>query len=163
MTEFGHTQQSLATMVAKDRSTIANLLRILQLPSSVKQMLREGSLTVGQARPLLKLTDEKIILRIAEEIRTKGLSARDIEQQMRELSPQGVAGDTTRQGRQNRSETSDTRPSEVRALETDLRTHLQTDVSIDWTQRGKGSIKISFYSSEDLERIATLLSTADRQ
>lgn len=163
MTEFGHTQQSLATMVAKDRSTIANLLRILQLPSSVKQMLREGSLTVGQVRPLLKLSDEKIILRIAEEIRTKGLSARDIEQRMRELSPQGVADETSRRTRQKRSDTSDTRPSDVRALENSLRSQLQTDVLIDWSQPGKGSIKISFYSTEDLERISALLSTVDRQ
>lgn len=163
MTEFGHTQQTLATMVAKDRSTIANLLRVLQLPPPVKQMLREGSLTVGQARPLLKLSDDKIILRMAEEIRTKGMSARDIEQQMRELSPQGVAGDTSRRERQRRSDIADTRPSEIRALENQLRTHLQTDVSIDWTQLGKGSIKISFYSSEDLERISTLLSAVDRQ
>ena len=163
MTEFGHTQQSLATMVAKDRSTIANLLRILQLPSPVKQMLREGSLTVGQTRPLLKLSDEKIILRIAEEIRSKGLSAREIEQQMRELSPEGVAGDTSRRARQKGSDTSDTRPSEVRALENSLRTQLQTDVFIDWTRPGKGSVKISFYSAEDLERISTLLSTANRQ
>ena len=168
MTEFGHTQQSLAAMVAKDRSTIANLLRILQLPSPVKQMLREGFLTVGQARPLLKLSDEKVILRIAEEIRSKGLSARDIEQRMREVSPQGVAGEASRRAQPKRSDTSDTRPSEVRALENNLRTQLQTDVSIDWAQSGKGSvtkgsIKISFYSAEDLERISTLISTANRQ
>ena len=159
MSEFGHTQQTLATMVAKDRSTIANLLRILQLPSAVRQMLREGSLTVGQARPLLKLSDEKTIVRIAEEIHTKGLSARDIEQQMRTLSPHGVAGKTSQRTRQGHSDT-DTRPSEVRTLENRLRTQLQTDVSIDWSSRGKGSIKISFYSTEDLERLSVLLATA---
>ena len=163
MTEFGHTQQSLATMVAKDRSTIANLLRILQLPSAVKQMLQEGSLTIGQARPLLKLSDEKVILRIAEEIRDKGLSARDVEQQMSELSPKGVPDPTSRRARHKRSDTSDTRPSEIRALENSLRAQLQTDVSIDWSSFGKGSIKISFYSTEDLERISALLSTADQR
>lgn len=163
MTEFGHTQQSLATMVAKDRSTIANLLRILQLPPAVKQMLQGGSLTVGQARPLLKLSDEKIILRFAEEIRDRGLSARDIEQQMSELSPKGVPDQTSRRARRKHSDTSDTRPSEIRALENSLRAQLQTDVLIDWSSLGKGSITISFYSTEDLERISALLSTVDQR
>ncbi len=163
ISEFGHTQQSLATMVAKDRSTIANLLRILHLPAAVKQMLREGSLTVGQARPLLGLNDEKVILRIAEEIRARGLSARDIEQQMRELSPRKVGGKISPESRQKHSGVGDTRPSEVRALENRLRRHLQTDVLIAWSPDGKGVIKISFYSTEDLERISELLSTGDRQ
>jgi ParB family transcriptional regulator, chromosome partitioning protein len=163
MSEFGHTQQSLATMVAKDRSTIANLLRILQLPIAVKQMLREGSLTVGQARPLLTLSDEKVILKTAEEIRSKGLSARDIEQKMRELSPRKVAGKVSPQGQQKQMGVADTRLAEVRALENSLRSYLQTDVLVDWGTGGKGTIKISFYSTEDLQRISELLSTSDRR
>lgn len=163
ISEFGHTQQSLATMVAKDRSTIANLLRILQLPYGVKEMLREGSLTVGQARPLLKLTDEKIILKIAEEIRAKGLSARDVEQRMRDPSPRKVTDKSSQESRQKQLDTTDARPSEIRALENSLRSHLQTDVSIAWNSGGKGTINISFYSNEDLERISELLSTPDRQ
>jgi len=82
--EFGHTQQTVASMVGRDRSTIANMLRVLQLPIVVLQMLRDGLLTIGQARPLLGLMDEKKILDLAHETAKKRLSAREIEQRVRE-------------------------------------------------------------------------------
>jgi ParB family chromosome partitioning protein len=84
--EFGHTQQTVASMVGRDRSTIANMLRILQLPIVVLQMLRDGLLTTGQARPLLGLMDEKKIVDLAHETTKKSLSAREIEQRVREGS-----------------------------------------------------------------------------
>jgi ParB family chromosome partitioning protein len=149
--EFGHTQQTIASMVGRDRSTIANMLRILQLPTIVRQMLRDGLLTIGQARPLLGLMDEKKILDLAHETTRKGLSAREIEQRVREGSEKA----TTR--KRGRPQKADTRPAELRRIEESLRRYLQTDVSLAVTSGEKGSIRISFYSAEDLERIVELL------
>jgi ParB family chromosome partitioning protein len=149
--EFGHTQQTVASMVGCDRSTIANMLRILQLPTIVRQMLRDGLITMGQARPLLGLMDEKKILELAHETTRKGLSAREIEQRVRE----GSEKTTTR--KRGRPQKADTRPAELRSIEERLRRYLQTDVSVAAVSGQKGSIKISFYSTDDLERIVELL------
>src|ERR1051326_992733 len=83
ITEFAHTQQTVASMVGRDRSTIANMLRLLQLPDKVRQMIRDGVLSPGQARPLLTLSDEARIIELAREVVNKGLSARDVEQRVR--------------------------------------------------------------------------------
>ena len=158
--EFGHSQQTVAELVGKDRSTIANALRILQLPNVIRQMIRDGLLAAGHARPLLGLHDEARMLELAREITKKGLTARDIEQRVRE-SPQPTAGHKPKRGRPVRV---DSRSAEVRRLEERLRRYLQTDVSVVCDLKGQGSIKISFYSGEDLERIAeTMGLTEDPQ
>lgn len=149
--EFGHTQQTVASLVGRDRSTIANMLRLLQLPTALRQMLRDGLLTVGQARPLLGLQDETKITGLAHEIVKKGLSARDIEKRVRENSEKPAI---RKRGRPRKP---DGRPIELRSIEEQLRRHLQTDVVITLAQSEKGSIRISFYSPDDLERIVELL------
>jgi len=151
ITEFGHTQQSVASMVGRDRSTIANMLRVLQLPPAVRQMVREGVLTVGHARPLLTLGDDAGMVELAHEIIKKGLTAREIEQRVRKSARPTTA---QRRGRPRRL---DSRPAELRNLEDDLRRYLQTDVVITAAVHGKGSLKVSFYSTEDLERITDLI------
>jgi ParB family chromosome partitioning protein len=145
--QFGHTQQSVATMVGKDRSTVANVLRILQLPVPVRKLLQEGQLTAGQARPLLALEDERRITALAREIVSKGLSARDVERQVRSATAEkGVRGP-------GRPKKSDNRSADVKSLEQQLRKHFQTDVSIAVQPKGRGSITIAFYSAEDFERV----------
>jgi ParB family chromosome partitioning protein len=156
--EFGHTQQSIGTMVGRDRSTVANMLRILQLPASVQQMVREGVLTVGQARPLLGLSDETRIVELARETVKKSLSARDIEQRVRESSQSGQVSGTRKRGRPQKL---DSRSADVRDVEERLRRRLQTDVSISPTALNKGFIKVSFYSAEDLERLTVLMGLTD--
>lgn len=155
--EFGHTQQTVASMVGRDRSTIANMLRILQLPTIIRQMLRNGLLTSGQARPLLGLMDKKKMVALARETTRKGLSAREIEQRVREESEKPA---TRKRGRPQKT---DTRPAELRNIEERLRRHLQTDVSVAVALSQKGSIRISFYSADDLERIVELLGLANPQ
>lgn len=151
MAEFGYTQQTVATMVGRDRSTIANMLRVLQLPQLVRQMLRDGQLAIGHARPLLGLGNEGRMISLAHEIVDKGLSARDIEQRVRQQAPTPATRKRSRQPKE------DSRPPELRRLEDQLRRHLQTDVSIATSSPERGTIKISFYSPEDLERITDLL------
>lgn len=153
--EFGHTQQTVGSMVGRDRSTIANMLRILQLPASVRQMVRDGALTVGHVRPLLGLNDEARIVELARETVKKGLSARDIEQRVRE-SPH-VGAESDRKHKRGRPHKVDSRPADLRNLEERLRHYLQTDVSVTPTTAVKGFIKIAFYSAEDLERVTDLI------
>ncbi len=153
--DFGHTQQTVGSMVGKDRSTVANMLRILHLPAAVRQMVRDGILTVGHVRPLLGLNDETKITDLAHEISSKGLSAREIEQRVREVAqPGSQPGEKRKRGRPSKA---NSRSPDVRDLEERLRRYLQTDVFLTPTGQSKGFIKISFYSAEDLERITDVM------
>jgi ParB family transcriptional regulator, chromosome partitioning protein len=155
--QFGHTQQTVATMVGKDRSTVANVLRILQLPAPVRKLLQDGELTPGQARPLLGLDDEIRITTLAREIVSKGLSARDVERHVRSTAP-------TKPSRgPGRPKKSDNRSADVKSLEQQLRKHFQTDVSITAQPNGRGSVTIAFYSAEDFERILELVGVRNNQ
>ncbi len=149
--EFGYTQQTVATIVGKDRSTVTNILRILQLPPSVRELLQEGQLTAGQARPLLGLNDTSRITAFARQIVNNGWSAREVERRVK-ASGEGKTG-----GKPARLALTDARPAEIRSVEQRLRKHLQTDVAISLKPHNKGSITIEFYSPEDLERVLELI------
>jgi ParB family chromosome partitioning protein len=77
--EHGHTQESLASRVGKDRSTVANALRLLKLPPAVRAMVREGRLNMGHARALLGLESDHSIERLARQAASRGLSVRQVE------------------------------------------------------------------------------------
>ncbi|MBA2669307.1 MAG: ParB/RepB/Spo0J family partition protein, partial [Gemmatimonadetes bacterium] len=77
--EFELTQQQVADAVGKDRSTIANFLRLLNLPASVRRMVQEGQLTLGHARALLSLDGERQMVELAREAAAKGMSVREVE------------------------------------------------------------------------------------
>jgi ParB family chromosome partitioning protein len=79
MAEHGHTQESLSSRVGKDRSTVANALRLLKLPPSVRAMVREGRLSMGHARALLGLDDDQAIERLARHAASRRLSVRQVE------------------------------------------------------------------------------------
>jgi ParB family chromosome partitioning protein len=155
--DFGHTQQSVATMVGKDRSTVANTLRILQLPQTVRQLIEQGKLSAGQARPLLGLSDEARITQFAKTTVEKGWSAREVERQVRDIE----APADTRGPRRGRPSHTESNSPEVRNLEQRLRKHLQTDVSITLKTTSRGSLAIEFYSAEDLERLTHLMGLPD--
>ena len=142
-------------MVGKDRSTVANVLRILQLPSMVRTFIEEGHLTAGQARPLLGLPDEARITTFARLTVQKGWSAREVEQRVREIGTSDASvGTKTKRGRPPKI---DSRPAEVRNLEQRLRKHLQTDVTITLKSGNRGTLNVEFYSPEDLERVTELM------
>jgi len=152
--DFGYTQVTVATMVGKDRSTIANVLRILQLPVQVRELIETGRLTAGQARPLLSLPDEDRITTFARLAVERGWSAREIEHQVREI---GNAEPEKAKRKPGRPAKVDSRPAELRSLEQRLRKHLQTDVTITLKKSSRGSINVEFYSPEDLERVTEMM------
>ncbi|NUO64612.1 MAG: ParB/RepB/Spo0J family partition protein [Gemmatimonadaceae bacterium] len=147
--EFGMTQQQVADIVGKDRSTVANILRVLSLPASVRRLVAEGQLTLGHARALLALPNEREITAAANEIVARGLTVRDVER----LARDGGKGKPARPDRGG----VDTRPPEVRRIEDQLRKRLQTDVQVALAGKEKGELRIPFYSADDLERVLDLL------
>lgn len=149
--DFGYTQQMVATMVGKDRSTVANVIRILQLPDSVRKLVETGDLTAGQARPLLGLEDTSRMKDLARTAVEKGWSAREIERRVRESTGPRAQGSPGRPLKEDKGS------AEVRSLEQRLRKYLQTDVTIALKDTTRGTLTISFYSPEDLERIMELI------
>lgn len=158
--EFGLTQQQVADAVGKDRSTIANFLRVLSLPTPVRQMLNDGLITLGHARALLALVDDRRMIDFANEAIANQLSVREIERRVREAneSPSTPGGDRQRATRpQPLPEPSHQANPELRSIEDQLRHHLQTDVHLALTGKEKGVLRIGFYSSDDLERLLELI------
>jgi ParB family transcriptional regulator, chromosome partitioning protein len=146
--DFGLTQQRVADIIGKDRTTIANTLRVLQLPVSVRHMVQQGDLTLGHARALLAFEDERAITDVAREVVAKGLSVRDVEARAKRVRPEK---------RHPIVKTHNRSYSEIQRLEEQLRRHLQTDIAITVSRDYRGSIAISFYSAEDLERLLDLI------
>jgi ParB family chromosome partitioning protein len=153
--DFGLTQQQIAETVGKDRTTIANMLRLLQLPESVRRLLQEGQLTMGHAKVLLGLDDPAKIAGLAREIVNDGLTVREVERRLRE-----VVG--TRRGKKSgRPRAIDRQSPELKRIEDRLRRFLQTDAVIKVGPRNRGTLTIHFYSADDLERLLELLSVPD--
>jgi ParB family chromosome partitioning protein len=157
--EFGLTQQQVADAVGKDRSTIANFLRVLSLPAPVRQMLSEGLLTLGHARALLALLDDRRMLEFANDIVAKQLSVREVERRVREANEptQPREAERIRTRVPSLPAPSNQASPELRRIEDQLRRHLQTDVHLALTGKEKGVLRISFYSSDDLERLLDLI------
>lgn len=152
--EFALTQQEVADIVGKDRSTVANTLRLLGLPASVRRLVWDGALTVGHARTLLGLGDATKMADLARAIVAEGLSVRDVEQRVRE---------ETKPRSSTKSSPTDTRSAEVRRLEDELRRHLGTDARIVQSGKtAKGELRIPFYNAEDFERLLELLLGTER-
>ena len=146
--QFSLTQQEVADVVGKDRSTVANTLRLLALPAAVRRMVREGEVTLGHARALLALGDDRRMLELAKVVVAEGLSVRDVERRVRESAPtraRRTAGGT--------APAEEKRPPEVARIEDELRRRLQTDVRIHLATKDKGEIRIAFFSADDLERV----------
>ena len=151
LNEFGLTQQQVADVIGKDRSTVANLLRVLNLPAAVRRMLRDGELTLGHARALLALNDEHAMTDLARETVAQGLTVLEVERRAREGAP----------ARKTDGAKSPAAPRQVdpeaRRIEDQLRRHLQTDVTLNVGDKARGEIRICFYSNDDLSRVLELL------
>jgi ParB family chromosome partitioning protein len=138
-------QHDIAQTVGKDRSTVANLLRLLKLPLSVRKLLEDGSLTQGHARALLAFDDEVKAAELGRRAAAEGWSVREIERRVGE-------GD----GRSKARKTKPKSPT-MRALEEALQDRLMTRVEVREGRGGKGAIEIAFHGHEDFERLFELI------
>lgn len=146
--EFSLTQQDVADAVGRDRSTVANALRLLKLPAAVLALLHDATLSVGHARALLALEDARAATALAKEAVDLGLSVRDVEDRVRGgRAP--VRRPRLKQGQGP--------APEVRRIEDALRRRLGTDVRVSLRAKGKGQLHINFYSNDDLARLLDLI------
>jgi len=147
--EFELTQQQVADVVGKDRSTVANMLRLLSLPAAVRRLVQDAKITLGHARALLALGDERAMIEMARRIVAEGLTVRDVERGARQATAEKRAP-RDRPGKREGTPI-------TRRIEDDLRRHLQTDVRIVAGDGDRGTITIAFYSADDLERVLDLV------
>ena len=170
---WGCTQEELAKRLSIDRSHVANLIRLLELPKAVQEKLRAGKLTMGHARALLPLGDEEEQVRLADRVAAEGLSVRAVEGEVQEIlrddevedgpthghaaaaptgpadsSASGVAPPKRKPGRP-----ATRRSSQVAAVETQLRRALGVKVVVHANSKGAGRIVIPFASLDEFQRL----------
>jgi len=142
----GLTQEALASRVGRDRSYITNYLRLLKLTDDVQQLVKEARLSTGHARALLALNHPDLQRRIARQVVDGGLSVRLTEQLVQKATEEKPA----------RRPPLPIDPN-IKAAETKLRRALGTQVKILQAADGKGKLEISFFNTQDLDRIYNLL------
>jgi ParB family chromosome partitioning protein len=149
--EFGYTQEAMATRVGKDRSTVANALRLLRLPDSVREMVTEGRLAMGHARALLGLEETDAIERLARRVLARELSVRQVEALVKR----------ERDGGGNEPAPSPTPVSaSARDLGERLTRSLGTRVKVIEEGPGKGRLEISYHSLDQLDVVLSRILTS---
>lgn len=151
MDECELTQEQVSDRMKKERSTVANYLRLLKLPPDIQKAVRDGQLSMGHARSILGLDAIDQQLYVFREIKERGLSVRQVEQLVKDMltekqAQSKVAGSTVRL------------PPAYKRIEDNMASHLSTKVKLSRKKNGKGSIFIEFYNDEDLERIMKQMS-----
>lgn len=158
MEECGLTQKAVAEKVSKSRASVANFLRLLRLPPRVQAALRDKDVAMGHARALLSIDDEEAQVDLLEETIENEWSVREVERRVRRWQEPEPEAET---------EESSTSPTPSPAPDRDdlqvddfrnrLRSQFSTQVEINHGSDGEGSIEISYYSKEDLERLVELM------
>jgi ParB family chromosome partitioning protein len=145
--EFKLNQQEIADVVGRDRSTIANSMRLLQLPPSVRQLLATGRLTAGHARALLGLQNDRKMADLARDAVEYGWSVREVEAQVQRIKP----------AKTRKQRTEKPRDAAEKALEDELQSVFGTAVRIRKSRGNRGKIEIPFYGNEDFERVFEIM------
>jgi len=154
MDTAGLSQDETAERVGKNRSTVANALRLLKLPSRMKDALEEGSLSAGHARAILSLSKGADQEKLFSEITNKGFSVRAAEKRAAELSADKHAAKN--EGGKNSGTKSTKKDPDIKAMEEKFIRTLGTKVTINGGLK-RGRIEIEYYSMDDLERIYDIL------
>lgn len=154
MDRFGHTQEKIADALSKSRSHIANLLRLLNLPSDVQGYIRDGKLSAGHARALITTPNPS---ELAKTVMEKGLSVRETEQLARQTSSTPTRTKMSSGGARSEKD------ADTRALEADLGANLRMAVSINHEPGGEsGILSIKYNTLDDLDNLCRTLSQMDR-
>lgn len=154
--EFALSHTQVGEVVGKDRSTVANLLRLLQLPAAVRRLLGDGAISLGHARALLGLGDERAMIELAREAAAQDLSVREVERRVQ-------AAPGSKHSAKAAAKPKTPGSPESRGIEDRLRRHLQTDVSVNLSKgkKTKGELRIHFYSNDDLSRVLDMILGAE--
>ena len=144
--EFNFSQQELAARVGKDRSSIANYLRILKLPNQVLELISENKISLGHAKAILSVKEPKAQINLANKVIKENLSVRALEDIVGRVVVLKSKGKTRK-----------TIKSAFPEIEEKLKKKLGTKVSIKHQKTGAGSVEIQYYSEEELERVLDLI------
>jgi ParB family chromosome partitioning protein len=143
---FGLSQNELADLVGRDRSSVANTLRLLGLPGKIRSLIIEDKIREGHARALLALTTEAEQISLANRIVNNRLTVRDAETETGSGKKRKLTGKTKKE-----------KPSHIAFLEKAMSSHLSTRVTVEEKRGGKGKIVIEFYSYDDFDRLTELM------
>jgi len=152
--DFNMTQEQLATRVGKSRSSVANLLRLFQLPPAVQKLVRDGRITLGHAKAILATPDRAFQEGLAKRVVAEELTVRDVEQAVREREELAGHLDPTPE----RPKPQRLRPPGLMELESLLSDRLDTKVAVQMGAK-RGRVVIDFANLEDLERIYRVIGT----
>jgi ParB family chromosome partitioning protein len=153
---YGATQEELADMLGKRRSTVANALRLLSLEEEIRDLVQDGTLTRGHAKALLAVPAGPDRLRLARLCRSRGLSVREVERRAQGTVAARERARRRKGGRRAGAAGGGEAP-EIRALRERAEAHFGSPVSIERDGGGKGRVSISFYDDRDLERLLAMM------
>jgi len=148
MEECKLTQEELSKKVSKQRSTIANYIRLLKLPAEVQIAIRDGLITMGHARSFINIEDRDEQLNLLAQILNENLSVRDIEKKVQKINKPELFKKKNKVA---------PIPQKYREIQQVLATELNTAVEMKRNTKGRGSIVISFKNDEEMERIVSIL------
>ncbi len=143
MEELNHTQEEVAERMGKERSTVANYIRLLKLPPDIQVAVRKNELTMGHARALVNVDTVDKQLYIYHEITKNGLSVRQTEELVRKLYKSGAVKEPVKAAM----------PAAYKKIEDNLASHFSAKVKLNHSKKGNGSILIEYYSIHDLNKI----------
>ena len=153
--EFDDTQAQVAERVGKNRTTVTNMLRLLNLPDFIQSALKANKISMGHARSLITIEDEGIQKKILDKVVDEGISVRQIEEEVRKISsPQ-----KSKSGK-NKTKDDSTDDPFYKDISARLRRTFSTKVNVKPKKEG-GEIKIEYYSDDDLERILSIFDSID--
>jgi ParB family transcriptional regulator, chromosome partitioning protein len=147
---FKMTHEELARRLGMDRTTVTNLVRLLELPPEVQTAVRVGQISAGHARALLSVSDPARLVALCKEIVLRGLSVRAVEALVKEQKTETAVATSNGHGAAQKTR-------HVQALEDELRHLLATRVEIRVRGKDRGQIVLTFESNEDFERLVDLL------
>lgn len=143
MEELSYTQEMVAERMGKDRSTVANFIRLLKLPPDIQLAVRSNEITMGHARAIVNVDTVDMQLFIFKEIRSKNLSVRQTEDLVRSLYKKGEVKKVSKTGL----------PPAFQKIEDNLATHYATRVKLKHSRNGGGQITLEYYSLSELNSI----------
>jgi len=155
LTEHRCTQEDLAKRLKIDRSTIANMMRLLELPEAITECIQREEISAGHAKALLSLGSEKEQLVFVHRIRQEGWSVRETEARVAQAVAEAAQDEDSILKAMPRRRSSKT--EQIAALERELKLALGTMVDISQTSRGRGRITVHFTSIEEFDRLRRLL------
>ena len=146
MEELNYTQEQVAERMGKERSTVANYIRLLKLPPDIQVAVRSGELSMGHARALINVDTVDKQLYLFSEIKQKALSVRQTEELVRKLYKENTPGAV-------KNSVKPTLPEAFKRIEDNLASHFSTRVKLNHNKKGEGTISIEYYSLQELNKL----------